>query len=122
MMATAISQMRGLLKLLSAFLIVMAGSGLVTWLIATNITAMIEIAPNGIALPIMAAIVPTNRASMSQPSSETLVGWGKHQIATPINTAIVAGRGLKSEWLGSVLAILQFLDSKKCLSNHLFRS
>ena len=66
MIDTPISQISELEKLLSASAIAPAGVLLVTPVTATNVTATIDSAPIGIALPIMAAMVPTNNASRCQ--------------------------------------------------------
>lgn len=50
--------------------------GLVTPVTATNAIAIIETAPIGSALPIMAAIVPTKRANKCQALGSTPSGMG----------------------------------------------
>jgi hypothetical protein len=69
---------------------------LVTPLAATIAMAIIEMAPMGIALPIIAAIVPTKIASISQASEVRPSGSGiASHISRVIATAIAVGKGLK---------------------------
>ena len=95
MIATPISQISGLAKLLSASAIAVAGLSLVTPVTATSAIASTDSAPIGIALPMIAAIVPTNSASRCQASGVTPSGTGTtNQISRPIATATAIGIGL----------------------------
>ena len=95
MMATPISQISGLPKLLKASAMALPGLSLVTPVIATSIMAMMDIAPIGIALPIMAAITPTNIANKCQACGETPSGIGIiNQMIKPNASAMAEGMGL----------------------------
>jgi hypothetical protein len=57
--------------------------------------AIIEIAPIGMALPIMAAITPINMANRSHALAETSCGTGmKNQIIRVSDTEIMVGMSL----------------------------
>ena len=106
MMDTPISQISGLAKLDSASLIAASGLSLVTPVNATSITATIDNAPMGIALPIIAAITPTNIARRCHACGVTPVGTGMtNQISRASPTATAAGTGLKpSLSMGTLLS------------------
>ena len=71
-------------------------SGTVTCVTATSITAIIDNAPIGIALPIIAAITPTNIDNKCQACGVTPSGTGMtNQINNAKPSAIAAGMGLK---------------------------
>ena len=96
MIEMPISQISELEKLLSASPMAPAGLSLVTPVIATSAMAMMEMAPIGSALPMMAAMVATNRASRCQAFSVTPCGTGTtNQISSPRATDIAMGRRLK---------------------------
>ena len=68
----------------------------VTPLAATIEIAITEIAPIGMALPMIATIVPTNIASMSQAFGVSPSGKGiTSQINRVVATAIAVDQGLK---------------------------
>src|SRR5665647_1308046 len=96
-MAMAINQINGLEKPLKASAIAPSGlPGRVTSVIATKEMATIDKAPIGMALPMMAAMVPINNASKCHASGLTLSGTGMtNQIrrAMPIATAVGMGLG-----------------------------
>ena len=96
MMDTPISQMSGLAKLDSASLTAASGLSLVTPVTATSMMATIDSAPIGIALPIIAAITPTNIAKRCHACGVTPAGTGTaNQISSANPTATAAGSGLK---------------------------
>ena len=96
MIDTPISQMSEFEKLLSASAMAPDGLSLVTPVTATSATAIIDSAPMGMALPMMAAMVPTNSASRCQALGVTPSGTGMtNQISSAIATAMAAGSGLK---------------------------
>ena len=69
-------------------------SGLVTPVAATSAIAIIDTAPIGKALPIIAAIVPTNSANKCQALGSTPWGTGiTNQMIRVIATAIKVGIG-----------------------------
>ncbi|MND82397.1 hypothetical protein D3C80_742260 [compost metagenome] len=71
------------------------GLSLVTPVTATKVIAIIAIAPIGIALPMIAAITPTNIANKCHASGSTPAGTGiTNQINNVINKEISVGRAL----------------------------
>ncbi|VDY35830.1 Uncharacterised protein [Morganella morganii] len=92
---TPISQISSLEKPLRASAsAAFAEPGLVTPVRATRAIATMETAPIGIALPIIAAIVPTKSASRCQALGSTPSGTGTaNQIIQVIRTAIKEGTG-----------------------------
>ena len=97
--ATPINQISGLEKLLKASFIASAGFSAVTPVIATSIIAIIERAPIGIALPIIAAITPTNIANKCHACGVTPSGTGMtNQISKAKPSAIAVGKGLKPKF------------------------
>ncbi|BET79821.1 hypothetical protein GBFDFA_03015 [Edwardsiella anguillarum] len=95
MIEMPISQIRALEKPLRASFNAAAGfPGAVTPVRATSAIATTETAPIGSALPIMAAMVPTNSASSCQALALTPAGAGIiNQRVRVIASAIRAGRG-----------------------------
>ena len=90
-----INQIRGLAKPLKASLMESLGLFADTQVIATSAIAIIEIAPIGIALPIMAEITPINIANRSQAFAETSCGIGmRNQIIRVSDTEIMVGMSL----------------------------
>src|SRR5450830_1364208 len=92
----AINQIKGLEKPLKASAIAPSGlPGRVTSVMATKEMATIDKAPIGMALPMMAAMVPINSASKCQALGLTLSGTGMtNQIRRVMATAIALGMGL----------------------------
>ena len=95
MIATPMSQISGLAKLLSASAMATAGLSLVTPVSATSAIARIDSAPIGMALPMIAAMVATNSASRCQAFGATPSGTGMtNQMSRPMAQATAAGTGL----------------------------
>ena len=95
MIDTPISQISEFEKLLSASAMAPPAVSLVTRVSATSAIATIDSAPIGMALPMMAAMVPTNSASRCQASDVTPSGTGTtNQINRPSAMAMAVGSGL----------------------------
>ena len=71
MMAIPIIQMSELLRLLKASLVASAAFSLVTPVSATKVMPKIAMAPIGMALPMMPAMMPTNNAKRCHASGDT---------------------------------------------------
>src|SRR5665811_1013031 len=101
----AINQIKGLEKPLKASAIAPSGlPGRVTPVLATKEMATIDKAPIGMALPMMAAMVPINNASRCQASGLTLARTGMtNQIRRVMPTAMAVGIGLGRELLSIAL-------------------
>ena len=98
MIDTPISQISGLAKLDNASFmasLALPPSATVIPVTATKVIAKIDKAPMGIALPIIAAITPTNNASKFQAWSVTPSGVGIKRIVTERAMAMTNGMGLK---------------------------
>src|SRR5574344_263423 len=96
MIDTPISQISELEKLLRASFMAPAAFSLVTPVTATSAMAMMDSAPMGSALPMMAAMVPTNSASKCQALGVTPSGTGMMKPMTSHRAnAIAVGKGLK---------------------------
>ncbi len=91
-----INQIKGLEKMLSASLILASGVSAVTPVTATKAIPIIDKAPIGIALAIMAVIIPINIAKSVHPSANTSSGTGMTKRMTKATAReIIAGIGLK---------------------------
>ena len=96
MMEAPINQISGLAKLESASLMAFSGASAVTPVTATSVMATIDSAPMGMALPMMAAITPTNIASRCQARGVTPCGTGMaNAISSASASAMPAGKSLK---------------------------
>ena len=96
MMAIPIIQINELLRLLRASLVASAAFSLVTPVSATKVMPKIAIAPMGMALPMMPAMMPTNNAKRCHASGDTPCGTGMtNQIISVSASATAAGIGLK---------------------------
>ena len=105
MMEAPISQMSGLAKLDSASLMAASGWLVVTPVSATSMMAIMDSAPIGMALPMMAAITPVNMASRCHACGVTPAGTGtRNQMANASPTAMLIGTGLKPNGDGLALA------------------
>src|SRR5450631_2600415 len=83
--AATISQMSGLAKPLSESVSAAAGlPGLVTPVMATSAMAMTAKAPIGIALPMMATMVPVNKANRCHALGVTPAGTGMTNQMTSV--------------------------------------
>ena len=84
-----------------------AGFSAVTPVTATNMMAIIDNAPIGITLPIIAAITPTNNANKCHACGVTSFGAGiTNQINNVKPTAIAAGMGLKPSLLSIIYSLI----------------
>src|SRR5215204_756514 len=94
--ASTISQMSGLAKPLSASVKAAAGlPGLVLWVWGMKARATTDSEPIGIALRMIATIVPMNSANRCQALGETLAGTGMtNQIRSARPTAMAVGTSL----------------------------
>src|SRR5690606_36774804 len=100
MIEMPISQISEFENPLSASAIAADGLSLVTPVIATSVIAMMECAPIGMNLPMIAAIVPMNSASICQALGLTPSGTGiTDQITRVIATATIAGTGMNDSTL-----------------------
>ena len=94
-MAIPISQIKGLEKLDNASIIASFGLSAVTPVSATKVTEITAIAPMGNTLPIIAMIVPTNKANKCHALGATPSGTGMtNQISKVTAIAMTAGMGL----------------------------
>src|SRR5471030_3228871 len=109
MMEIPISQIRLFEKPRNASLSAAVGlPGLVTPVSATSAMAMMEMAPMGRALPIIAAIVPTNSARRCHALGVTSCGAGiTNQIISVIIIAIREGTGFSGVIRSIIFSLFQ---------------
>ena len=89
-----------------------SSSGTVTLVMATSIMARIDSAPMGMALPMMAAITPTNSANRCQALGVTPCGTGMtNQINSVSTTATAIGMGLNPSLLSISYSLIQVDES-----------